>query len=55
VAEVVVEGLRPLQQKFADLSKDENYVEGILKDSADRIRPLAHATMQAASQAMGLG
>jgi tryptophanyl-tRNA synthetase len=51
----VVEGLRPLQEKFARLSQDEAYIEGVLKESADRIRPMAHATMEAASQAMGLG
>ena len=55
VAELVVEGLRPLQEKFAELSRDPSYVEGILKDSADRIRPVAQRTMAAASQAMGLG
>jgi len=55
LAEMVVEDLRPLQQKFAELSKDEGYVEGILTASADRIRPLAHATVAAASEAMGLG
>lgn len=55
LAEVVVEGLHPLQQKFAELSKDEAYIEDVLKESADRIRPTAQATMQAASAAMGLG
>ena len=55
VAELVVDGLRPLQDKFAELSKDSSYVEGILKDSAERIRPMARQTMSAASQAMGLG
>ncbi|MFI5270221.1 MAG: tryptophan--tRNA ligase, partial [Chloroflexota bacterium] len=55
VADLVVEGLRPLQQKFDELAQDSAYVEGILKASADRIRPLAQATMAAANQAMGLG
>jgi tryptophanyl-tRNA synthetase len=55
VADLVVEGLRPLQDKFAQLSKDQSYVEGVLKDSADRIRPAAQRIMAAASQAMGLG
>jgi len=55
VVELVVDGLRPLQDKFAELSKDSSYVEGILKDSAERIRPMARQTMSAASQAMGLG
>jgi tryptophanyl-tRNA synthetase len=55
VADLVVEGLTPLQTAFARLSKDAAYVEGILKESADRIRPLAQQTMADASLAMGLG
>jgi tryptophanyl-tRNA synthetase len=55
LADLVVEGLAPLQSEFARLSQDRSYVEGILNDSAGRIRPLAQATMSAASQAMGLG
>jgi tryptophanyl-tRNA synthetase len=55
VADLVVEGLRPLRDKFAQLAGDPSYVEGILKDSADRIRPMAQATMSAAAAAMGLG
>lgn len=55
VAELVTEGLRPLQTEFERLSKDPAYVEGILKDSADRIRPTAQKTMAAANEAMGLG
>src|SRR5262249_9749239 len=55
VAELVLTGLAPLQAEFARLSKDPAYVEGLLKDSADRIRPIAQSTMTAASTAMGLG
>lgn len=55
LADLVVEGLRPVQGKFAELSADEGYIEDVLKESADRIRPVAHATVAAASQAMGLG
>jgi len=55
LAEVVLEGLRPLQERYAELSQDESYIEGLLRRAADRIRPLAHATMTAASAAMGLG
>jgi tryptophanyl-tRNA synthetase len=55
LVEVVVEGLRPLQQKYDELSRDPQYVEQILKDGADRVRPLAAQTYQAAKEAMGLG
>jgi tryptophanyl-tRNA synthetase len=55
LADLVIEGLRPLQEKFAALAKDPSYIEGVLKDGADRIRPMAQQTMAAASQAMGVG
>ena len=55
VVELVVDGLRPLQTEFQRLSADPSSIEGILKDSADRIRPVAQQTMAAANQAMGLG
>lgn len=55
LVELVAEGLRPLQERYASLSQDEDYVEGVLTKAADRIRPLAHETMIKASAAMGLG
>ncbi|HLG69426.1 MAG TPA: tryptophan--tRNA ligase [Chloroflexota bacterium] len=55
VVELVTEGLRPLQTEFQRLAADPSYIEGVLEDSAERIRPMAQATMRAASEAMGLG
>ncbi len=55
LADLVIEGLSALQAEFARLAADPSYVEGVLKESADRIRPMAQATMAAANQAMGLG
>jgi tryptophanyl-tRNA synthetase len=55
LADLVIESLSALQAEFARLAADPSYVEGVLKESADRIRPMAQATMAAASQAMGLG
>jgi tryptophanyl-tRNA synthetase len=55
LADAVIEGLRPLQERFAQLSSDEGYVESVLHEGADRVRPVAQKTMAAASRAMGLG
>ncbi len=55
LVEVVVEGLRPLQEKYAQLSADPAYIEEILKNGADRIRPLAEKTVADVKQKMGLG
>ncbi len=53
--EAVVEGLRPLQEKYAALSSDPAYVEEILTSSADRVRPMAAKSVAAAKEKMGLG
>jgi tryptophanyl-tRNA synthetase len=53
--EVVVEGLRVIQEKYAELSKDEAYVEQILKEGADKIRPIAAKTLTEVKQRMGIG
>ncbi|NWJ97514.1 MAG: tryptophan--tRNA ligase [Chloroflexi bacterium] len=55
LVELVIEGLRPLRENFNQLSADPCYVEDILKDGADRIRPIAETTYKAAKEAMGLG
>jgi len=52
-ADIVVEGLRPLQEKFAQL--DDSYIEDVLREGADRVRPIAEKTATAAREAMGLG
>ncbi|MBN9390447.1 MAG: tryptophan--tRNA ligase [Chloroflexi bacterium] len=55
LAELVVETLKPIQQKYNEISEDPNYIEEILKKGADRIRPIAEKTFSDAKAAMGLG
>ncbi len=55
LAELVVETLKPIQQKYNEISADPNYIEEILKRGADRIRPIAEKTYSEAKAAMGLG
>jgi len=55
LAEVVIEGLRPLREEYARLTADPGEVERVLRDGADRVRPTAHATLAAAKAAMGIG
>jgi tryptophanyl-tRNA synthetase len=55
LVELVVEGLRPLREKFNQLSEDSGYIEQVLKEGADRIRPIAEKTCNEAKAAMGLG
>lgn len=55
LAELVVETLKPIQQKYNEISEDPNYIEEVLKQGADRIRPIAEKTFWHAKAAMGLG
>ncbi|WP_329135123.1 tryptophan--tRNA ligase [Streptomyces sp. NBC_01476] len=54
VAEAVVELLRPLRARHAELSADPEYVDGVLRDGAARARTLARPRVDAAYAAIGL-
>ncbi|WP_431949781.1 tryptophan--tRNA ligase [Actinacidiphila sp. bgisy167] len=53
-AEAVVEELRPLRERHAELVADPGYVDGVLRDGAERARALARPTVDAAYRAIGL-
>jgi tryptophanyl-tRNA synthetase len=54
LADLIIDELRPLQENYARLAADPGYVRGILKEGADRVRPIAQETYNAARAAMGL-
>ena len=45
--------LRPLQERYAEITAEPGYVERILKEGADRLRPIAEKTLTAAKRGMG--
>ncbi|MFJ7075836.1 tryptophan--tRNA ligase [Streptomyces sp. NPDC098781] len=53
-AEAVVETLRPVQDRHRELCADPGYVEGVLRDGAERARAMARPTVDAAYRAIGL-
>ena len=55
LAEVVIEGLKPLQQRYYELIEDSNHLENLLIQSTDRVRPIAETTMQRVKDKIGLG
>ncbi len=55
MAEVVVEGLRPLQQRYREITADASSLEALLKRGADRVRPLAEKTLGGVKDKVGLG
>ncbi|MEV5436808.1 tryptophan--tRNA ligase [Streptomyces sp. NPDC052682] len=53
-AQAVVELLRPVQARHRELCADPGYVEGVLRDGAERARAMARPTVDAAYRAIGL-
>jgi tryptophanyl-tRNA synthetase len=55
LAEVVIEGLRPLQSRYEELTEDATYIDTLLSQGADKIRPVAERVLAKAKQRMGVG
>ncbi|MFF8728778.1 tryptophan--tRNA ligase [Streptomyces sp. NPDC015171] len=53
-AEAVVEVLRPVQARHRELCADPGYVEGVLRDGAEKARALARPRVDTAYSAIGL-
>lgn len=53
-AEAVVELLKPVRERHRELCADPVYVEGVLRDGAERARAMARPTVDAAYRAIGL-
>jgi tryptophanyl-tRNA synthetase len=55
LAEVVVEGLRPLQERYKELTADPTRIDSILTESANRARPIAEKLLNEVKKKVGLG
>lgn len=55
LAELVIEGLRPVQQRYRELTAEPGYLDALLKQGADKVRPTAEATLKRVMQKIGLG
>ncbi len=54
LADVVVEGLRPLQARYADLTRDPGTLDAILRQGAEFCAAIANQTLLDTQRAMGL-
>ena len=54
LAEVVIEGLRPLQTRYGDLTRDPATLDEILRRSAEYCESIANPTLRAMQTAIGL-
>lgn len=55
LVEILVETLRPLRERYAELSADPETVRSLLRAGADAVRPIARDTADKAKFAMGAG
>jgi tryptophanyl-tRNA synthetase len=54
VAEAVIAAVEPIQQRYYDMAKDPGYIDQVLKEGADRVRPIAENRLRAVQERMGL-
>jgi tryptophanyl-tRNA synthetase len=55
LAELLIDSLRPLQERYHDVRRDPRYLEGVLEDGSTRARAESGVVLRAAMTAMGLG
>lgn len=54
VAEVVIESLRPIQERYTQIQSEQNYIQSILDTSLQTIRPIAQNTYNNIKKLIGL-
>jgi tryptophanyl-tRNA synthetase len=54
VAELVIATMEPIQQRYHQMAADPAYIDQVLKEGADRVRPIAENRLTAVQQRMGL-
>lgn len=55
LAELVVESLRPIQERYVELLANPDHLDALLRQGAARVEPIAQATLKRAKAAVGLG
>ena len=54
VAAMVSDSLAPIQERYEDLMANRDHLRDILRDGADRVRPIAEGTVRLAKERTGL-
>jgi tryptophanyl-tRNA synthetase len=55
LAEVVVEGLKPVQARYRELTADPTHIDRLLAEGADKVRPTAVKTLALVRERVGIG
>ena len=54
VAEMVVEHIAPFQERYRRIRSEPGYLAGVLREGAERVAPIANATVRTVKERMGL-
>ena len=54
VAEMTVSSLEPIQKRYAEIVSDPGYLDKIVSDGADAVRPIADSTVRLVKKRMGI-
>jgi tryptophanyl-tRNA synthetase len=54
VAEAVVAGLEPVQKRYQEIRREPGYLEGVLRESAERVSVVANDTVRLVKNRMGI-
>ncbi|MFW6230024.1 MAG: tryptophan--tRNA ligase, partial [Halanaerobium sp.] len=54
LAEVVIDTLKPIQQKYRRIINDQSYLEQVLNDGKEKAAKIAETTMDEVKKSMGL-
>lgn len=55
LADVVFEGLNPIQDKYKEIISDKDYIERVLREGAEKARPIAEEKLKVIKEKIGLG
>ncbi len=54
VAEIVATKLEPIQARYREITSEPGYLDGVLKQGAEHVAPIAKSTVRLAKERMGL-
>jgi tryptophanyl-tRNA synthetase len=54
VAEMVISHVEPFQGRYREITAEPGYLAGVLREGAERVAPIANATVRTVKDRMGL-
>jgi len=55
LADLIVETLRPIQERYQKIRKEEDYLESLFREGLRKVKPISEATLKKVYERMGLG